>query len=124
MNKQVEYLEQCALFAWAAMQESMYPDLALLVASANGGKRDIVTATKLKRSGVKAGYPDTFLPVTRGDKAGLFIEMKTRGNKPTELQLWWHQKLREQGYVVWVCYSWEDAKDVILAYLNMKIETI
>ena len=41
------------------------PDLELLHAIPNGGKRDKVTAAKLKAEGVKAGIPDIFLPVPK-----------------------------------------------------------
>ena len=56
--RDLEYQEQCALFQWAALNEKKYPELRLLYASANGGKRNIVVAAKLKKSGAKAGIPD------------------------------------------------------------------
>jgi hypothetical protein len=31
----------------------------------------------------------------------------------------WHTALRAQGYQVSVCYSWEEARNVILAYLGV-----
>ena len=43
------------------------------------------------------GWPDRLL-LYRGEV--LFIEYKQKGAKPTKLQLWMHDKLREQGFQV------------------------
>ena len=115
-----EHDEQVALFQWAQMQAGKYPELDLIYAVPNGGKRHLHTAVKLKREGVKAGVPDIFLPVARAQYHGLYIEMKFGKNKLSEQQAWWKVKLQEQGYMCWVSYSFEDAKDIILAYLNVK----
>ena len=119
--RELEHQEQAALFRWAKIfGESKYPGLHLMHASANGGKRNIRVAMKLKASGVKAGVPDIFLPVPRNTgaiwKAGLYIEMKSPGNKPTAIQKQWHEDLRAQGYRVVVCYSWQEAVEVIKEY--------
>ena len=113
-----EHAEQCALFRWAEMQQRRRPELPLLFAIPNGGLRSKATAGKLKAEGVKAGVPDLFLPVARGEYHGLFIEMKAGRNKPTPPQVQWHMRLSQQGYRVAVCYSWEAARDVIEAYLR------
>lgn len=116
--KQLEYQSQCALFEWAASNEKKYPPLALMFASANGGKRNIITAMKLKKSGVKAGVPDIFLACPNKKKAGLFIEMKAGKNKLSDLQKDWHTKLIKAGYAVITCYDWQHAKDMIIGYLS------
>lgn len=70
----------------------------------NGGYRDKATAGKLKAEGVRAGVLDLFLPVARHGYHGIFIELKTGDNKPSEQQNEWMRKLRAQGYkceVVW-----------------------
>lgn len=43
------------------------------------------------------GWPDRML-LYRGHV--LFIEYKQKGVKPTKLQLWMHEKLRDQGFRV------------------------
>lgn len=64
-----EHWEQVQLFEWS---ENL-PELKLMHAIPNGGKRDIRVALKLKEEGVKPGVPDIFLPLSRGGKHGLYI---------------------------------------------------
>ena len=57
----------------------------------NGGSRNKLEASNLKKQGVKAGVPDLFLPVGRGSYHGLFIELKSAKisrlkNKPNGLK--------------------------------------
>lgn len=85
----------------------------------NGGSRNKLEAANLKRQGVRAGVPDLFLPVARGDFHGLFIEMKYGKNKPTDKQKEWLVNLGGQGYAVAVCYGFNEAKRKILCYLNL-----
>jgi hypothetical protein len=113
-----ESTEQQALFQWAAYNEAKMPELRLLHAIPNGGKRDKITAAILKGEGVKSGVPDVCLPVARQGFHGLYIEMKVDKNKPTENQMWWMCRLSEQGYKVKVCWGWEEAKREIEAYLK------
>lgn len=117
---QREAAEQIALFEWAAMQQGKYPELAMMFHVPNGGSRNELEAANLKRQGVKAGVLDVWLPVPRGGFHGLVIEMKAGKNKPTQEQLWWIANLIKQGYYVSVSYSWKDASDKILNYLNQR----
>ena len=64
--KQEEHEEQVKVFTWARWAEAARPELALLFAVPNGGRRDKVTAGRLKAEGVKAGVLDIWLPVARG----------------------------------------------------------
>lgn len=111
--------EQKALIQWAKFQEKKYPELKLLYHCPNGGTRNKLEAANLKRQGVKAGVPDLFLPVSRNNKHGLFLEMKVGRNKCTDNQKKWIRKLLEQGYEVKVCYSCEEAIQIIKKYLNI-----
>jgi hypothetical protein len=71
--------------------------------------------------GMKRGVPDVCLPVPRGGFHGLYVEMKrVKGGRPSPEQLWWRDKLREQGYRAEICCGWEDAVRVIREYLEMK----
>ena len=114
-----EHDEQVALFHWAAFHIGRYPELALLFAVPNGGKRDPATAVRLQREGVKPGVPDLCLPVARQGWHGLFIELKWGKNKTTDKQNEWLERLAEQGYLAVVCYGWNEAVDVIKDYLDM-----
>ena len=118
-----EHDEQVALFKWAAHMALRHPELDLLFAVPNGGKRDKIIALQMQREGVKPGVPDVCLPVPRQGWHGLFIELKYGRNTPTEYQLSWLERLIEQGYLAVVCYGWEEAVDVIKDYLGMKGET-
>ena len=118
MRNQNEHNEQVALFQWAKMAEGKYPELALLFSIPNGGARHIAVARKLKAEGVKAGVPDICLSAPRGIYHGFFIEMKSGKNKPTAIQLEWHERLRTSGYRVEVCHNWSLAKMYIEEYLG------
>ena len=121
-----EHSNQVALFTWAAIYGKQYPDLQLLYAIPNGARTSMSVAKKLKASGLKKGVPDLCLPVSvqyaGGCFHGLYIEMKMPGRKPTTEQLWWIEKLSEQGYYTWVSYSWIDAAHAICDYLDIRID--
>lgn len=116
-----EAKEQMALFQWASIAITKYPDLDLMHHVPNGGKRDARTATSLKKQGVKAGVPDIVLPVGRGGYFGLYIELKTGKNKTTVKQQEWIKRLKDNNYCVEVCYGWIEARDVIEKYLSRSI---
>lgn len=113
-----EHDEQAALFQWAALNEGDYPELELLHAIPNGGKRSKLTAIKLKAEGVKAGVADVFLPVSRGGMHGLYIEMKYGRNRLTQEQARFLSAVTLQGYLTAVCYNWQEAAAVITGYLE------
>jgi len=113
-----EHYEQVALFTWAKLQEKAIPELALLFAIPNGGKRDKRTAARLKAEGVKAGVSDTFLAVARARYHGLFIELKAEGGRPTQSQIDWARAVTAQGYCACFCHGAEQAKKAILTYLR------
>lgn len=114
-----EDLEQATLIQWCNLQSCKYSELKLIFAIPNGGYRNKAEARKLKATGTKSGVPDLFLPVPRSQKYGLFIEMKVGRNKCTDNQKKWIRALMEQGYEVKVCYSCEEAIQVIKRYLNI-----
>lgn len=113
-----EHTEQAALFEWAQWAEPRLPELRYLFAVPNGGKRDKVTAARLKEEGVKAGVPDVWLPVARQGFHGLVLEMKYGKNAPTEEQTAWLAFLYKQGYSIAICYGWTIAAICIVSYLG------
>lgn len=114
-----EAQEQATLFEWAGMMTGKYPELKLLHHIPNGGSRDVREAVNLKRQGVKAGVPDLCLPVPRGGYHGLYIELKrVSGGRVGVDQKVMLLALRDQGYMSVVCRGWEDAKNVIVDYLE------
>lgn len=114
-----EDLEQATLIQWCNLQSCKYSELKMIFAIPNGGYRNKGEARKLKATGTKSGVPDLFLPVPRSQKYGLFLEMKVGRNKCTDNQKKWIRALMEQGYEVKVCYSCEEAIQVIKKYLNI-----
>lgn len=123
-----EHTEQSAVFEWAALMSNRYPELQLLFAIPNAGKRSYGAAAWMKQEGLKSGVPDMFLAVTQQNwydyetadfTGGLFIEMKRGKNKTTPEQDWWIQKLKDEDYQVSVCYSADEAIAVIKDYLGI-----
>jgi len=111
--------EQATLFSWAAMRKAMYPELAYLFHIPNEGKRSYYTGAKMRAEGLKAGVPDLFLPAARGNKHGLFIELKrVGGKKPTAKQQAWLAALEAQGYATYTAYGWQQAAQIIIFYLE------
>lgn len=113
-----EHDQQVYFFQWAALHERYYPELIVLYAIPNGGLRHWKVASDLKDEGVKAGVLDVHLPVARHNYFGLWIEFKAGKNKCTDDQLCWASLLTELGHCVQVCYSWNEAADVVAWYLT------
>ena len=85
----------------------------------NGGKRNIITAKKLKSEGVKAGVPDMFILPTDIRHKGLAIEMKKiKGGVVSKNQKEWIYFLVVSGWDCEVCNGFEEAKIVIDRYFN------
>ena len=118
MTRQDEHNEQVKLFAWAHWAGIDHPELSLMFAIPNGGRRDAVTGARLKEEGVKAGVPDVFLPVIRQGLGGLFIELKAGTNKPSAKQSQWLDELRRAGYAAEAAWGAEEAKTLIMRYLE------
>ena len=131
---------QAALFCWAAEATQQYPQLKWLHAIPNGGQRHIAEASKLVATGTRGGVWDVFLPYATKSfefsndgifktwgNYGLYIEMKKpnrRNHKNgglSEEQLEFGNYAESAGYFCAVCYSWEEARDVILKYLEGRL---
>lgn len=120
-----EHEEQAAVLAWADEHAGRWPELGLLFHVPNGGYRDKATAAILRQAGVKAGVPDLFLPAARRgvdgrQMHGLWIEMKKRdhSSSPSAEQRTWIEALRRQGYMVVVCYGFDEAIRCLEHYLS------
>lgn len=127
-----EAAHQTALFAWAALNIRTYPELKWMHHIPNGGSRGndkrsaMIRGAQLKQQGVKIGVADIFLPVKRGDFSGLYIEMKKPDQKPkrdgkggvSDEQQEFGDFVREQCFGWSVCYSWNEAAELIESYLN------
>lgn len=121
--KPIRHLEadqQALVIEWAhwayRTQSAKYPMLRLLHASMNAAKRSIKQGGRMKAQGMLSGVPDLFLPVPRGDKHGLFIEMKSEGGRPTRDQLRFIQDVIDLDYAAHICYSAKEAIELIEDY--------
>lgn len=122
-NIPLETEEQQALFEWAKLNERSIPELSLMFAIPNGGKRYRKTACTLKAEGVKPGVSDIFLPVARCGFHGMFIEMKRkRGGKLSDEQRYFIATVTQQGYLAIVPEGWEEASKWILGYLQGRVK--
>lgn len=109
---------QQQIIEWCEWNKGKYPCLAFIHHSPNGGKRNIREAARFKKEGVKAGFPDLFLPYTSNKYSGLFVEVKTEKGRMSESQKKWEKHLGEAGYKFVVCRSLDDFIKVIKEYLN------
>lgn len=122
-----EHDDQVALMHWVAIHAPSAPELNLLYAVPNGAKlpyrgkgknRFSPEALRLKDEGMKPGIPDLVLPVARKGFHGMYIELKHGKNRPTPEQIWWNDRLTEQGYLAVVCWGWKEAAQVLAEYLG------
>jgi len=118
--KSLEHNAQKALFIWASLASGRYPELDLLFAIPNAHVRTAFQGNWMKDEGLKTGVPDIFLPVSRDGFVGLFIEMKTASGRLTENQRWWLLHLENEGYKAELCCGFDEAKQTIEEYLNLK----
>ncbi|MCC6192092.1 MAG: VRR-NUC domain-containing protein [Anaerolineales bacterium] len=107
-----EHAEQSAFFQWVAAAAGRIPELRLFYAIPNGGWRALTTARRLSAEGLRAGVPDTHLPVPRGGYAGLWIEFKHGRNTLSPEQREWVAALEGLGHCVRVC---RDSRQAIAA---------
>ncbi len=109
------------------------PELKWLHHIPNGGSRGddaksrAIRGSQMKAQGVRTGVADVCLPVRRGLWSGLYIEMKKPAEKPVKAtskggvsdeQAEFGAFVQSQGFGWIVCYSWEEAAEVIEQYLT------
>jgi hypothetical protein len=83
----------------------------------NEGKRSVSYGAKMKRAGMRKGFPDLFLPIARRGFHGFVIEMKFDKGKLSPDQIKWLRKLKKEGYATSVCYGADEAIRMIEKYL-------
>ena len=117
--KRSEDTEQIKVIQWALRAQDEFPALKWLHHIPNGGSRAKAEAVKFKQMGVKAGVSDLSLPYPCGCYHGMYIEMKYGKNKPTDEQLEFLICMKETGYFVCICYSFEAAQEILIKYLQL-----
>jgi hypothetical protein len=127
-----EDAHQMAVFCWAAENVGKYPALKWLHSIPNGGSRHIAEAVKMVAAGMRSGVWDIFLPCpiqTEWAKqyAGLYIEMKEESKRKkkngglTDEQIEFGGYAERIGYYCAVCYTWEEARNILIKYSELKI---
>ena len=111
---------QIAVIKWSQhpVIRKKYPELALLHHIANERVCTKYQGYHFKQLGVKSGVPDLHLPVARNGYHSLYIEMKSAKGKTSANQDYWLEYLAREGNCCKVCYSVNEAIDVLEGYLN------
>ena len=112
-----EHKIQCACVRWFGFR---YPRLkGRLFAVPNGGRRDAVTAARLKAEGVVAGVSDLILLKSNRYYGALLIEMKKKDGYQSPSQKQWQRIICENGeYKYVVCHSVDDFMSEVDDYLK------
>lgn len=121
---------QASFFEWVDENKERYPVLDLFYAIPNGSNKSKVLRWVMKLTGLRSGVPDVHLPYPRAYVgvtgtifyAGLWIEFKRPGERPSSNQKVWILKLKNAKHRVEVCTSWHDAANVVIDYLGLKLE--
>lgn len=109
-----EHDQQVAVVDWCDVQG--IPVFAI----PNAARRSHQLAAYMKAEGLKAGVPDLFIPVPKGEYAGLFIEMKDiKGRPPRKSQMEWLELLNAQGYAAYWAKGAEQAIKLIQQYVSL-----
>jgi hypothetical protein len=114
MNERIptEHEEQREVVKWF---RQTYENVRIF-AIANGEKRSITVASRLKVEGVSPGVPDLYAPEWK-----LWIEMKRiKGGSVSAVQKDWHTYLQGIGDTVLVCKGAEEAKEQIIKFREKK----
>ena len=116
-----EHDAQAAVFARLRLHEKRHPELALIFAVPNGGKRGPRERAEKKAEGLKAGVSDIAVPIARRGYGGAFIEMKRPGEKARPEQLAFQEGVRQENYATKICYSVDEAVKFLNWYLRLEM---
>ncbi len=111
---------QQVIISWCELNKQKYKDIEFIHHSPNGGFRNIREASRFKKEGVRAGFPDLFLAVPQKGFNGLFVEVKTSKGKLSPNQKLWKEKSINNGYAFYIVRSLEDFINVIKDYYYVK----
>lgn len=107
-----------ALAEWVALHPHIQGLKRLFHISNEGPRNRQRAVTLLLRSGVS----DYFLAVPKNGYAGLWIELKAKGGKPTPNQIMFLAESVTYGYMSALCYGWQEAVKVIEGYLGLRLD--
>lgn len=106
-NEQITIIEYCEL------------KRIIAVHIPNESKRSVAYGAKMKRMGLRKGFPDIFIPTARKGFYGLFIELKRdKKSRVSAEQTAWITYLNKQGYKALICYGAAEAINEIEKYFT------
>lgn len=108
---------QIALIEWAWLKHKV-----TLKASLNELAGRLSEGQKIYwcKMGLRPGWPDLEMPEARGKYFGFYVELKRKGKKPTEEQLFWLDYLAQRGYYTCWYDNFDDAARKIEMYLALE----
>ena len=124
-----EHGEQRTVIEWAFAMRGQWPELALLYSIPNGamlggGRIGSIRANILKAEGLLPGVCDLFIPSAKGGYFGLYLEMKIKGGKVSNEQMNFIKGVEEQGYRAAVCWSADEAIEILMDYMQKLRTTV
>lgn len=111
-----EELEMFAFFDYCRLMSARDPKYSRCFHIPNENKSSIPRRVSLKRAGLKKGVPDICYPVPNDKYNHLYIEMKVKPNKPSQEQLTVIRELLADGSYAVICWSAEEAIDILEKY--------
>jgi hypothetical protein len=86
---------------------------------ANERRCSIQYGVMLKKKGVVAGVVDCFFPRSNDEFKDMWLELKSKGKKPTELQRQFMRDRELEGsYATWTD-NFDRAKEIILSFYSI-----
>jgi len=114
-----EHTDQVALIQWCLTEARHTPELGLIYAVPNAGKRENAQGAWMLAEGLRKGMLDLCLPVARHGFHSYYIELKVDRNKPSPEQEWWIARLEAQGHKVDVFWDWQLAAQALELYAEV-----
>lgn len=114
-----EHEEQAQLVKWFDIQHKQLR--GKLAAVPNASMCPVHVGAKMNKEGRRKGYPDLQLLYPSNGYHGLIIEMKKeKGGSVSKEQKDFIQWFNSNGYKAVICKGFEEAKNVIQDYLDVK----
>ena len=117
---QWEARERQFMFEWIENNFIQHPELQILFQIKNNAYRNRRKNININHQFVRPGALVLFLPVARKNYHGLFIDLIYQRRKTTKKQSQLIENLKNQSYVIEVCYRWQEAVKCMCRYLDMK----
>lgn len=121
MNREISASESVIQSSYISWLNIQHPKIAEVTAAIpNGGKREARYGSRLKKEGLKKGFPDVGVFSSRGKYHGLFIEFKSKKGTVRNEQSVVMGRLKNEGYLCEVCRSLDEAMIVTNDYLSLQ----